>query len=92
MSRANHLGPDRAEVFVRSLPLDAQLTNGHHALASFAHELALVHERHSFALANSGEVAEIEDRLVATWRDFIELSALNFDGVPRMEGPNASRH
>ena len=72
--------------------LDTGAVYRHLSLASFAHELELVQESFEFGLATRRDVTEIEDRLVAAWRDFIDASSPADGDLSNMEDSHGSRH
>jgi hypothetical protein len=72
--------------------LDTSTAIKHSSLASFAHELELAQERFEFGMATRRDVTEVEDRLVAAWRDFIDVSLPAAGDLLNMEGADGSRH
>ncbi|HTV31274.1 MAG TPA: hypothetical protein VMF32_26300 [Xanthobacteraceae bacterium] len=67
-----------ARIAVRRYLLDQRLTERQQSLAVFAHDFELVNESLNFGLASRTDLEEVEDRLVATWREIIELSAPSY--------------
>ena len=67
-----------ARIAVRRALLDQRLTERQQSLAIFVHDFELVHESLDFGLASQIDLEEIEDRLVATWWEIIELSSPSY--------------
>lgn len=67
-----------ARIAVRRDLLDQRLTERQQSLAIFAHDFELVNESLDFGLASRTDLEEVEDRLVATWREIIELSSPSY--------------
>jgi hypothetical protein len=64
-----------AKMTVRRSLLDREIAEHHQSLATFAHELELMQERHRFGLATRHDLEAIEDQLVAVWHGMIEVSS-----------------